>query len=173
MQQDKSDRNAIFSEKSEKLVQHLGINLDALPARIGISKDMFYAYRTGRHAVSAKAWRKLEAAEAAAGISPKRPEVAEIILPPLTPAEREAYDKKPLDEVTQEDWLRFSVEEPEKFMKIAETFAMIRENGPELAQKFAQMKQEATESLNRLSDFLSKFLSPPSPPKNPPPPRES
>jgi hypothetical protein len=68
MKQEKSERNVIFSDKSERLAQHLGINLDALPARIGISKDMFYAYRTGRHAISEKAWRKLEQAGRAAGL---------------------------------------------------------------------------------------------------------
>lgn len=70
MNQDKSENHPIFSEISEKLAVHLGINLDELPARIGISKDMFYAYRSGRHRISDKAWRKLETAEAAAGIKP-------------------------------------------------------------------------------------------------------
>jgi hypothetical protein len=68
MPQDKSENSALFSEKSEILARELGIGLDALPARIGISKDMFYAYRTGRYPISGKAWRKLEAAEIAAGL---------------------------------------------------------------------------------------------------------
>lgn len=68
MPQAKSENSTLFSEKSEILARELGIGLDALPARIGISKDMFYAYRTGRYPISGKAWRKLEAAEIAAGL---------------------------------------------------------------------------------------------------------
>jgi hypothetical protein len=70
MNQDKSDKHAHFSEISERLAHHLGINLDELPSRISISKDMFYAYRTGRHRISEKAWRKLETAEISAGLKP-------------------------------------------------------------------------------------------------------
>lgn len=68
MPQGKSENSALFSEKSEILARKLGVGLDALPERIGVSKDMFYAYRTGRYPISKKAWRKLEAAELAAGI---------------------------------------------------------------------------------------------------------
>jgi hypothetical protein len=75
MNQEKSDNHAYFSEKSERLAKHLGINLDAIPAYIGISKDMFYAYRTGRHPISAKAWRKLKQAEIEAGL---RKDVGEV-----------------------------------------------------------------------------------------------
>ena len=34
---------------------------------------MFFAYRSGKYAISAKAWRKLEAAEQAAGLGEKKP----------------------------------------------------------------------------------------------------
>lgn len=66
--QEESDNHELFSEKSEKLAAHLGVKLDELPARLGVSKDMFYAYRTGRYPISKKAWRKLREAEIAAGL---------------------------------------------------------------------------------------------------------
>ena len=67
MPQEKSENSALFSEKSEALARTLGCNLDDIPERMGVSKDMFYAYRTGRHPISRKAWRKLEAVEASIG----------------------------------------------------------------------------------------------------------
>lgn len=44
----------------------MGVLLKDLPAKIGISERMFYAYRSGGNPISDKAWRKLEQAEATA-----------------------------------------------------------------------------------------------------------
>lgn len=46
------------------------VSLRDLAAEIGISQAMLFAYRSGKHEPSLKAWRKLEAAERRAGISP-------------------------------------------------------------------------------------------------------
>ena len=43
-------------------------NLSDLPEKIGVSASMFHAYRGGKYPISPKAWRKLEAAEQAAGV---------------------------------------------------------------------------------------------------------
>lgn len=68
--QDKSENYSEFSESTERLAQKLGKNLNDLPPLIGISPAMFYAYRNGKYRISEKAWRKLRAAEAAAGLAP-------------------------------------------------------------------------------------------------------
>lgn len=66
--QAKLDENRVFSERSDALSEHLRISLRETAARIGISQAMLFAYRTGKSPVSGKAWRKLEAAERAAGL---------------------------------------------------------------------------------------------------------
>lgn len=71
--QDKSENYSEFSEKTERLAAHLRKNLNDLPPLIGISPAMFYAYRTGKNRISPKAWRKLESAEAAHGLSQSTP----------------------------------------------------------------------------------------------------
>jgi hypothetical protein len=43
-----------------------------LPLKIGVSPSMMHAYRSGKYPISPKAWRKLEAAERAAGIGGSR-----------------------------------------------------------------------------------------------------
>ena len=57
-----------FSQRTEILSEQLGLLLRDLPVRIGISDRMFYGYRSGSYPISDKAWRKLEAAERAAGL---------------------------------------------------------------------------------------------------------
>ena len=67
--QEKSDNFSEYSERTEALAGRLRANLSDLPGKIGISAAMFYAYRTGKYPISLKAWRKLEAAEKAAGLT--------------------------------------------------------------------------------------------------------
>lgn len=57
-----------FSERTEELAHRIERNLKDLPALLGVSPSMFWGYRTGKYPISAKAWRKLAAAEAKAGI---------------------------------------------------------------------------------------------------------
>lgn len=68
--QAESENFSEFSEKTESLSDSTGCRLSDLPALIGISASMFHAYRSGKYPISAKAWRKLEAAERKAGIRP-------------------------------------------------------------------------------------------------------
>jgi hypothetical protein len=57
-----------FSRRTEALATKLGCRLVDLPNVLGISRAMLFAYRRGQSPISGKAWRKLEAAERAAGI---------------------------------------------------------------------------------------------------------
>jgi hypothetical protein len=66
--QHKSENYLEFSERTESLAKKLGLNLSDLPEKIGVSPSMFYAYRSGKYAISGKAWRKLGFAEAGVGI---------------------------------------------------------------------------------------------------------
>jgi hypothetical protein len=66
--QEKSENYSEFSERTERLALQLGSLLSDLPGKIGVSPSMFHAYRSGKHAISEKAWRKLNAAEQMAGI---------------------------------------------------------------------------------------------------------
>jgi hypothetical protein len=74
--QEKSDKFSEYSERTEALARILGKNVSDLPAKIGVSNSMFYAYRTGKYPISAKAWKKLEAAERSAGIGALKSENA-------------------------------------------------------------------------------------------------
>ena len=78
------EENQNFSEYFERtrvLADRLGIPVVDLPPHVGISKAMLFAYRKGKYPISWKAWRKLEAAERAAGIGVE-PEVAAPDPPP-------------------------------------------------------------------------------------------
>jgi hypothetical protein len=61
--QDKNHSFIDFSERTEALAVALGKNVSELPVFIGISPSMLHSYRSGKLPISAKAWRKLEAAE--------------------------------------------------------------------------------------------------------------
>ena len=65
--------------RTDDLALKLRFNLTDLARHIDLSDGSFFGYRTGRVALSPKAWRKLEAAEKAAGIGVERdaPPVAE------------------------------------------------------------------------------------------------
>jgi hypothetical protein len=64
----KMKENEIFLKRSDDLALKLRMNLTDLARHIDLSDGSFFGYRTGRVTISAKAWRKLEAAERAAGI---------------------------------------------------------------------------------------------------------
>ncbi|MBC8010052.1 MAG: hypothetical protein H7067_08145 [Burkholderiales bacterium] len=69
--QDKSALFSAFSARTEALAAKLGVRVIDLPGVLGFSLDMLTGYRSGRYPISIKAWRKLESAEAAAGIAKK------------------------------------------------------------------------------------------------------
>lgn len=50
------------------MAEKLGIRAVDLPEVVGLSKAMLFAYRKGKYPISWRAWRKLEAAERAAGL---------------------------------------------------------------------------------------------------------
>lgn len=66
--QSESDKNLEFSERTERICSDFGLKLSDLPVQMGISPAMFYAYRSGKNPISAKAWRKLESLEKHYGV---------------------------------------------------------------------------------------------------------
>jgi len=66
--QEKSKSYQSFCERTDALAKELRINVSDLPQKIEVSASMFHSYRSGKYPISAKAWRKLEAAEAGAGV---------------------------------------------------------------------------------------------------------
>jgi hypothetical protein len=66
--QPKSKSFQSFCERTDLLATFLRLNVSDLPAKIEVSTSMFHSYRSGKQPISDKAWRKLEAAEARAGI---------------------------------------------------------------------------------------------------------
>jgi hypothetical protein len=63
-----------FLQRTDALASVLACNLNDLPAKIGISERSLYGYRAGKYPVTAKALRKLAAAEKAAGMHMQRKE---------------------------------------------------------------------------------------------------
>lgn len=60
-----------FFKRTEALAKALRVSQRDLPGLLGISGSSYFGYRTGRNAVSVKAWRKLEALESRSGIEPE------------------------------------------------------------------------------------------------------
>jgi hypothetical protein len=54
--------------RTDDLAVRLGVNVQDLPDKIGISRASLFSYRTGNRPLTSKAWAKLEAAERAAGL---------------------------------------------------------------------------------------------------------
>lgn len=67
--QQKNQSSDVFSERTDALAATLHVSIRELAERIGISQAMLFAYRGGKYPISEKAWKKLEAAEAAANQS--------------------------------------------------------------------------------------------------------
>lgn len=63
--QQKNQSSDVFSERTDALAAALHVSIRDLAERIGISQAMLFAYRGGKYPISEKAWKKLEAAEAA------------------------------------------------------------------------------------------------------------
>ncbi len=55
--------NELFLKRSDELAYKLRLSLRELAPKLGLSAGSFFGYRTGRVALSAKAWRKLEEVE--------------------------------------------------------------------------------------------------------------
>jgi hypothetical protein len=62
-----------FLQRTDALASALDCYLRDLPAKIGISERSMFGYRAGKYPVTAKALRKLEAAERAAGVASAAP----------------------------------------------------------------------------------------------------
>ena len=57
-----------FSERTDELSRQIGCTMRDLAGKIGISQAMLFAYRSGKSEPTLKVFRKLEAAERAAGV---------------------------------------------------------------------------------------------------------
>lgn len=68
--QENNRSSSHFSQRTEVLAEKRGVLLRDLPAELGFSERMLFGYRSGKYPISSKAWRKLAAAERAAGIHP-------------------------------------------------------------------------------------------------------
>jgi hypothetical protein len=58
--QDNFRTSSHFSQRAEKLAEALGCQAGELPDRMGISRRMFFGYKSGKYPITAKAWRKLD-----------------------------------------------------------------------------------------------------------------
>lgn len=74
-----------FLQRTDALASALNCFLKDLPAKLQISERALYGYRAAKFPVTAKALRKLEAAERAAGITPDRVQKAEPSTDPKHP----------------------------------------------------------------------------------------
>lgn len=66
--QGKKQTHEDFLRRTDALAVNLGMNVSELVPKLKISRAMIFAYRSGNRPITSKAWMKLEAAEAAAGI---------------------------------------------------------------------------------------------------------
>ncbi len=66
--QQKNKSSYDFSERTDRLAAALHVTMRELGPKIGVSPAMLFGYRSGKYDPTLKAWRKLEAAEQAAGI---------------------------------------------------------------------------------------------------------
>lgn len=76
--QEENETSRNFLKRTDALAHALGCNVEDLIDRLGTSRASLFSYRTGKRPISSKAWRKLEAAERAAGIGAK-------LMPPSSP----------------------------------------------------------------------------------------
>lgn len=61
--QEKNQSASHFSERTDALAKSLGVSLRNLGPKMDLSTAMLFAYRSGKHVISRKAWAKLERAE--------------------------------------------------------------------------------------------------------------
>jgi hypothetical protein len=61
--QDKNQTKEDFFRRTSALASQMGQSLDEVAGFIGISRAMFFSYRSGAKPISHKAWRKLALAE--------------------------------------------------------------------------------------------------------------
>ena len=66
--QEENETFETFLQRSEILAEMLHLSVEEAAEQIGVSRASFWGYRSGARSISPKAWRKLEAAEKAAGI---------------------------------------------------------------------------------------------------------
>lgn len=74
--QEKKDTFDIFLRRTDFLAHHLKCEIERLPDMLGISRASLFGYRSGARPITNKAWRKLEAAERAAGLGHVRADEA-------------------------------------------------------------------------------------------------
>jgi hypothetical protein len=75
-----------FSKRTDALAARLGISLRTLCVRAGISQPMLFGYRSGKHPITAKALRKIEALEATASGPPDEHHAEQVPFGGLPPA---------------------------------------------------------------------------------------
>jgi hypothetical protein len=81
-----------FLRRTDNLAVSKGLNVGDLIPILGLSRATLFSYRTGKRPISSKAWRKLEAAEKAAGINQPMSSDWNQPLPPEVQAElKEAF----------------------------------------------------------------------------------
>jgi len=108
-----------FSQRTDRLAEILGCNLNDLPGKIGISQRSLYGYRSGKYPVTAKALRKLNAAEVAAKISNNDPGSAEHFTDPKFPGVGETACR------ACEDPAIYRVRRPETLENLADRVARL------------------------------------------------
>lgn len=81
-----------FSERTDALAARLGLRIVDLPNILRVSEDMLMGYRSGRHRITAKAWRKLEAAETNAGAESDSEPLGKIPTPAAEPTAEACVD---------------------------------------------------------------------------------
>jgi hypothetical protein len=100
-----------FFSRTEQLASKLGVRAVDLPEIMGLSKAMLFAYRKGKYPISWRAWRKLEQAEKAAGITPETKSFSE-----PTSLEQRVMDG--LDRINERlDRIESAICKPEKMPK--------------------------------------------------------
>lgn len=62
-------QNNTFSDRTDSLANAWGVSLEEVAQRVGISRAMFFGYRTGRYDPSRKALAKLAKAEESSGFN--------------------------------------------------------------------------------------------------------
>ncbi len=86
--------------RTDALAVRLGVHVQDLPESLGVSRASLFAYRAGKRPITSKAWRKLEAAERAAGIPAEPPTAGgHSATPAPTPGRDPASPSPPPDQV--------------------------------------------------------------------------
>lgn len=130
-----------FLQRTDDLAARLGCRLLDLPEKIGISERSLFGYRSGKNPVTAKALRKLQAAERAAGID--RANV------PATTGKESFEDYKNEGFVVRESEVEYRVEKKQQIFptRLEEIRAQVAAIQEELEAMAAEPPEFTMESL--------------------------